>query len=94
MLVIIDLDAKICVRCNRAVCIWDPALSKEQSFQTGLQPISILCTASKGGTGAHLLGVPTRTGNPGKMGRHFPVREKSGNFEQTGIVGENHTKIL
>ena len=27
--------------------------------------------------------VPTRTGNPGKAGRHFPVREKSGNFEQT-----------
>ena len=31
--------------------------------------------------------VPTQTG---KMGRHFPVREKSGNFEQT--VRENHTK--
>ena len=30
--------------------------------------------------------VPTRTGKPGKMGRHFPVREKSGNFEQTGKV--------
>ena len=26
------------------------------------------------------------------MGRHFPVREKSGNFEQTGKVRENHTK--
>ena len=36
--------------------------------------------------------VPTRTGEPGKMGRHFPVREKSGNFEQTGKVRENHTK--
>ena len=42
--------------------------------------------------------VPTRTGKtgkPGKMGRHFPVREKSGNFEQTGKVGEkreNYTK--
>ena len=35
--------------------------------------------------------VPTRTGKPGKMGRHFPVREKSGNFEQTGKVRENHT---
>ena len=33
--------------------------------------------------------VSTRTG---KMGRHFPVREKSGNFEQTGKVRENHTK--
>ena len=33
--------------------------------------------------------VPTRTG---KMGRYFPVREKSGNFEQTGKVRENHTK--
>ena len=36
--------------------------------------------------------VPTRTGKPGKIGRYFPVREKSGNFEQTGKVGENHTK--
>ena len=36
--------------------------------------------------------VPTRTGKSGKMGRHFPVREKSGNFEQTGKVRENHTK--
>ena len=39
--------------------------------------------------------VPTcngKTGKPGKMGMHFPVREKSGNFEQTGKVRENHTK--
>ena len=36
--------------------------------------------------------VPTRTGKPGKMGRHFPVREKSGNFEQTGKVGEKSGK--
>ena len=36
--------------------------------------------------------VPTRTGKPGKMGSHFPVREKSGNFEQTGKVRENQTK--
>ena len=36
--------------------------------------------------------VPTRTGKPGKMGRHFPVREKSGNCDQTGKVRENHTK--
>ena len=26
------------------------------------------------------------------MGIHFPVREKSGNFEQTGKVRENHIK--
>ena len=36
--------------------------------------------------------VPTRTGKLGKMRRHFPVREKSGNFEQIGKVRENHTK--
>ena len=36
--------------------------------------------------------VPSRTGKPGKMGRHFPVREQSGNFEQTGKVRENYTK--
>ena len=34
--------------------------------------------------------VPTQTGKPGKMGRQFPVREKSGNFKQTGKVRENH----
>ena len=39
-----------------------------------------------------LFRVPTQTEKPGKMGRHFPVREKSGNFEQTGKVRENHTK--
>ena len=39
-----------------------------------------------------LYRVPTRIGKPGKMGRHFPVREKSGNFKQTGKVRENHTK--
>ena len=40
--------------------------------------------------------VPTwtgKTGKPGKMGRHFPVREKSGNFEQTGKVREKSGKI-
>ena len=39
-----------------------------------------------------LFRVPTRTGKPGKsgkIGRHFPVREKSGNFKQTGKVREN-----
>ena len=33
--------------------------------------------------------APSRTG---KMGRHFPVREKSRNFEQTGKVRESYTK--
>ena len=35
--------------------------------------------------------VPTGTGNKGKpgiVGRHFPVREKSGNFVKTGKVRE------
>ena len=27
-----------------------------------------------------------------KMGRHFPVRENSGNFEQTGKTRENQNK--
>ena len=26
------------------------------------------------------------------MGKHFPVRKNSGNFEQTGKVRESHTK--
>ena len=37
-----------------------------------------------------LYRVPTQTGKPGKMGRHFPVREKSGNFDQ--IVQGKYTK--
>ena len=37
--------------------------------------------------------VPTQTGELGKMGRHFPVREKTGNFEQTGKL-EISDKIL
>ena len=32
--------------------------------------------------------VPTWTGKPGKMRVHFPVRQKSGNFEHTGKVRE------
>ena len=37
--------------------------------------------------------VPTWTGKPEKIGKHFPVREMSGNFEQTGKV-RNLPKIL
>ena len=39
--------------------------------------------------------VPTGTGNkrkPGKMGRHFPVREKSGNVVKTGKIREFYSK--
>ena len=36
---------------------------------------------------ATTLRVPTQTGKPGKMRRHFPV-----NFEETGKVRENHAK--
>ena len=37
--------------------------------------------------------VPTQTGKPDKMmGRHFSSQGKSGNFEQTGKLRENHTK--
>ena len=32
--------------------------------------------------------VPIQTGKSGKIGRHFPVRGKSGNFEQTEKVRE------
>ena len=38
------------------------------------------------------LRVPTQTGKPGKMEKRFPVREKSGNFVQTGKVREIWTK--
>ena len=40
--------------------------------------------------------VPTGTGNerkPGKMGRHFPVREKSMNVVKTGKVREFYSKF-
>ena len=43
----------------------------------------------------HYSMVPIGTGNqgkPGKMGRHFPVREKSGNFVKTGKVREFYSK--
>ena len=33
-----------------------------------------------------------KTGKPGKMGRHFPVREKSRNSVKTGKVGEFYSK--
>ena len=39
--------------------------------------------------------VPTGTGKqakPGKIRRHFPVREKSGNFVKTGKVREFYSK--
>ena len=39
--------------------------------------------------------VPTwtgKTGKPGKMRKLFPVREKLGNFEQTGKVREFYSK--
>ena len=36
--------------------------------------------------------VPTRTGKPGKIGEHFPVRKKSRNFAKTGKVREFYTK--
>ena len=37
--------------------------------------------------------VPTQIGKPGKWEGNFPVREKSGNFEQTGRVREKSGKI-
>ena len=36
--------------------------------------------------------VPTRTGKPGKMGEHFPVREKSVIFAKTGNIREFYPK--
>ena len=42
----------------------------------------------------HCTGFPLGPENLEKMGRHFPVREKSGNFEQTGKVREKSHKIL
>ena len=40
--------------------------------------------------------VPTRTGKPGKMGRHFPVRERPGilnRLEKSGKITQNTGKI-
>ena len=40
--------------------------------------------------------VPTGTGEAGKTGRNFSVREKSGNFYWTGKIGkftQNNGKI-
>ena len=40
----------------------------------------------------HLHRVPSQTRKPGKTVRHFPVREKSGNFEQSGKIMEQSGK--
>ena len=43
-----------------------------------------------------LLRVPTRTGKPGKMRRHFPVRESQGilnRLEKSGKITRNTGKI-
>ena len=40
--------------------------------------------------------VPTQTGKPGKIGRHFPVRAKSGNLmrlEKSGKIIQNTRKF-
>ena len=40
--------------------------------------------------------VLNRTGKPGKVGRHFPVREKSGNLnrlEKSGKITQNTGKL-
>ena len=43
----------------------------------------------------YYIRVPTRTGKPRKMGRHFPVREKSGKITQnTGKLREFQKKML
>ena len=41
-----------------------------------------------------MLMVHAGTGKTGKMGDHFPVREKSGTFDQTGKVSEFYPKYL
>ena len=54
------------------------------------------------GTVSHLtpksnsVRVPIQTGKPGKMGRHFPGREKSGNLnglEKSGKIIQNTGKF-
>ena len=35
-----------------------------------------------------IIMAPTGTGKPEKMGDHFPVKEKSGDFDQNGKVRE------
>ena len=49
--------------------------------------IKMMQHGGAGGEGVVSM-VPIGTGKPGKMGRHFPVREKPGNFVKTGKVRE------
>ena len=47
---------------------------------------------------AYMTMVPTSTGKPGKMAKHFPIREKSGNFTQNtgkmkGILPQKLEKL-
>ena len=71
----------------------------DMTFLTGVTKLtfSIVGIVMVGSMGErkNFISFITKTGFPlglEKMGRHFPVREKSGNFEQTGKVRENHTK--
>ena len=40
----------------------------------------------------YITRVPTQTGKPGKWEGIFQSEKRSGNFEQTGKVRENHTR--
>ena len=51
-------------------------------------------TISVGSNKCLLFRVPTRTGKPVKMREHFPVRERSGNSEQTKKSQGKSYKIL
>ena len=71
--------AKETVRCKRVTMLTELVASSEEI--PSIYPNSFR--------------VPTRTGKPGKMGRHFPVREKSGKITQnTGKLREFEINII
>ena len=65
---------------------------KEKKMWDILREVRLLTYLKKSNYNFNLHRVPTQTGKPGKMEKLFPVREKSGNFVQTGKVREIWTK--
>ena len=69
--------------------LWDPCFrlcDPPHGFQS--QSGSVTCLHAVNLRVKSGAKVPTWTGKPGKVRKLFPVKEKSGNFEQTGKVRE------
>ena len=67
------------------------SISRTEESNTKMTFLTLTC----GSVLCCIYRVPSRTGKPGKMGSHFPVREKSGKITQnTGKLGEFEINII